>query len=353
MTMNEGKVFHSDLERIYQSLGSSISKLDNKSFLITGGTGFFGVWLLSFLDFAKTELNFEISAEVISRRPEKFLSQHPEFANKGWISWNRSDIRNVELKSTSLNYVIHGATTNAVETYNGLDPLEKFSVTYDGTKRILDKIKTQNIEKFLFMSSGSVYGETFSKPISEIESSAPLTNQLGASIGHAKRAAEFLCLATMASNPNINVNIARCFSFVGPYLPTELHYAIGNFINDASNGRPIVLKSFGESVRSYLYMSDAVSWLIQILFSDAQGEIFNVGSEESVTIKNLAKIFSTVSGSEVFHDHKETMENFNTSAPSYYVPNTSKIRNLVGVEIKIDLIEAVTRSLEFHRSQIS
>ena len=351
--MIQGKVFHSDLERIYQSLGSNISKLDNKSFLITGGTGFFGVWLLSFLDYAKTELNFEISVEVISRRPETFLSQHPQFANKRWISWNKSDIRTVEPKFNGFNYVIHGAATNAAETYIGMDPLEKFSVTYEGTKRILDKIKNQNIEKFLFMSSGSVYGEIFSKPISEIESSAPLTNHLGASIGHAKRAAEFLCLATMASNPNLNINIARCFSFVGPYLPTELHYAIGNFINDASNGKPIVLRSNGESIRSYLYMSDAVTWLIQILLSDAKGEIFNVGSEESVTIKNLAKIFSTVTGSEVVHEYKDTMKNLNTSAPDYYVPNTSKIRSLIGAEMNIELMEAVTRSLDFHRSQIS
>jgi len=348
--MIKENVFHSDIERIYMSLGTDISRLDNKKFLITGGTGFFGIWLLSFLDFARKELNFEISVELISRHPEKFLSQYPEFAGERWISWNKSDIRNVEPKSSSFDYVIHGATTNAVETYIGTNPLEKFSVTYDGTKRILDKIKNQNVEKFLFLSSGSVYGETFSNPISEIELSAPLTNQLGASIGHAKRASEFLCLATMAENPEINVNIARCFSFVGPYLPTELHYAIGNFIYDASKRKPIVLKSTGESVRSYLYMSDAISWLLQLLFTDSKGEIFNVGSEESVTIKNLADIFSTLTGSEVLYESTDTLKKINTSAPSYYVPNTAKIRNLLGVEMNVGLIEAVKRSLDFHQS---
>lgn len=339
-------VIDSNLAEIHNTLAKKIDFLRGKSILITGGTGFFGLWLLLFLDHVNRELDLKISVEVNSRDPEKFLSKFPEFSSKYWILWNKSDIRAFVPKSSNYDFVIHGATTSASETFHGAEPIEKFSVTYDGTKRLLEQLKNYSIENFLYMSSGSVYGRDSAGLISENEPTAPFTNELNTSIGHGKRSAEFLCFATMDSHPKININIARCFSFVGPYLPLNLHYAIGNFIKNALLGEPIALKSQGHSVRSYLYVSDAISWLMQILLSDNQAEVFNIGSEEAITIKNLAGVFSSITGLELIFDKGTKNNAYDPPEVDFYVPNTSKIRNSLGVTVKVGLEDAIVRTIE-------
>lgn len=340
------EIITSDLSEIHNLLAKKIELLRGKSLLITGGTGFFGLWLLLFLDYANTELNLRISVEVNSRNPDKFLSRFPEFSSKSWILWNKSDIRAFVPNRSNFDFVIHGATTSASETFHGAEPSEKFSVTYEGTKRVLEQLKNHTIENFLYMSSGSVYGRASTGLISENESSAPFTHELGASIGHGKRSAEFLCFATMGSNPKININIARCFSFVGPYLPLDLHYAIGNFIKNSLLGEPITLGSPGHSVRSYLYVSDAINWLMQILLSENQAQVFNIGSEEAITIKNLAGIFSSITGSELLFDINTESNAVNTTATDFYVPNTFKIRNSLNVKEQVGLKDAITRTID-------
>ena len=86
----------------------------------------------------------------------------------------------------------------------------------------------------------------------------------------------------------ISFNIARCFSFVGPYLPLNLHYAIGNFIYNALNNDVITIKGTGNDVRSYLYIADAMIWLFKMLFSSKNNQIYNVGSSYKISIKDLA-----------------------------------------------------------------
>ena len=88
----------------------------------------------------------------------------------------------------------------------------------------------------------------------------------------------------------MDASIARCFSFVGPGLPTDLHYAIGNFVSSAVNGEDIIIKGDGSNIRSYMYLGDMVSWLMRILFMGKQGEDYNVGSDEKISVLELAKI---------------------------------------------------------------
>jgi nucleoside-diphosphate-sugar epimerase len=136
-------------------------------------------------------------------------------------------------------------------------------------------------------------------------------------------------------------------------LPLDLHYAIGNFIKNALLGEPISLESPGYSVRSYLYVSDAISWLMQLLLSENQGEVFNVGSEEAITIKNLAGIFSSFTGSELTFNITTNNGTFNTPLVDFYVPNTSKIRNSLGVREQVRLQSAITRTIDAYGRKVS
>jgi dTDP-glucose 4,6-dehydratase/UDP-glucose 4-epimerase len=342
-------VFERDITAIYKSLDSLMPTFAGKRILLTGGTGVFGTWMLYLFRFINTQVDDSIKVEVVSRNPSNFLILHPTLLNQNWLIWNKSDIRNFVPKSKHFELVIHGATTSAAETYHGMDSLEKFSVACDGTKRVLSHLKKYHVERFLLISSGSVYGDSLNRPILESDSGAPLTTHTGSAIGHGKRAAEFLCMAFREAHPTISFNIARCFSFIGPYMPTDIHYAVGNFVESVCKGLPIVLKSDGSAVRSYLYMSDAVTWLMQILLATKEGEIYNVGAQKSITVRKLAELFATISGGKIIFDVKNSKGTLNTSAPRYYVPNTEKLQNHLEVTSQVNLREAIIRSIDSYK----
>ena len=128
-------------------------------------------------------------------------------------------------------------------------------------------------------------------------------------------------------------------------MPLDNHQAFGNFISDVLHGRNIVIKGDGRSVRSYLYIADLSVWLWKILF---KGEVFhpyNVGSENALNLKDLAKLmasFSTESDVKILGDK--------TTHVSCYVPSTGRARTELGLREYIGLKEGICKTLAYYRS---
>ena len=145
-------------------------------------------------------------------------------------------------------FIIHGAVDTDAKVDNET-PLTIFDTIVQGTRRALDYAVKARCLKFLFISSGAVYGKQPPEMTNIPESylGGPDTMEPGSDYGEAKRAAEFLCSSYHTRYPNIETKIARCFAFVGPHMPLNSHFAIGNFIRDAihgpvqSGGTPCVL----------------------------------------------------------------------------------------------------------------
>lgn len=312
-----------DVESSIRRSGMNAESLRGKTVLITGGTGFFGVWMISALLSIKRRLDGDLRLIVLSRSPEKFLQAHADQHFERTVEFVRGDVRDFRLDNAQhVTHLVHMATTNAEETFAGKDQLKKLTMLYEGTHNALEQCG-ESLESTLFTSSGVAYGVNRNALISESDLTAPDTVDLGAALGLGKLVAEYL-VAYYAVKFGYSYSIARCFAFGGQHLPLDIHYAFGNFIRDALDGKDIEIRGDGQDIRSYLYIGDATAWLLRLLV-EPNNQIYNVGSSQAVSIESLAcKIASQakVPVNVTIHGRRSEVGNFRRSS---YVPSTDKI----------------------------
>lgn len=278
-----------DFKAILQRGAHLWPHLRGSSLFITGGTGFFGRWLLESLRLANDTHQLGLRVVVLTRNPGSFQRKARMLCADPAFSFIAGDVRNFAFPAGEFSHVLHLATTSAHETFAGEDALAKFDTLVYGTRRVLDFAAERGVQHFLFTSSGVVYQPDGDAPISETSLLAPPTHDPATALGQAKRAAEFLC-SHYAAQHRWHLGLARCFSFAGPWLPLDLHYAIGNFIAQALAEQPITVHSDGTALRSYLYAGDLVVWLLTLLLSGPSGKPCNVGSDEAISIGELAHL---------------------------------------------------------------
>jgi len=337
-------VLADDLDHILTHTEGLWEDLRGKRLFITGGTGFFGCWLLESFAWANDSLDLNASAVVLTRNYSVFQKNAPHLAANPAIQFHAGDVRDFAFPEGEFSHIIHAAATSAVATFNDEDPLVKFDTVVEGTRRTLDFAARCNARKFLLTSSGAVYGKQPAgmTHVAEDYTGAPDPGDVNSAWGEGKRAAEFLC-AYHSGKYGIETKLARCFSFVGPYLQLDIHYAIGNFIRDALNGGPIRVNGDGTPYRSYLYAADLAIWLWTILFKGESCCAYNVGSEESMTIAELAD--------NVAHCFQKPVEvriaklPVQDRAPNRYVPSTKRAQNNLGTRQVVNLREAIERTM--------
>lgn len=341
----------SDLEHIYSKL-PEIDQLNNRSILVTGASGFIGRNIMEFLIHLRNFHKINLQITAITRNITSFKAKFPLLNQIDWINLVESDIANCHYKILQkFDFVIHAACDTNPEVLKNKQ-LEFIDENYIGTKSILEIVKRSPNCKFLYLSSGATYGtqEESIKHMEEVCLNAPVTNRSDSVYGETKRINELLC-ALYANKYDINYNIARCYSFVGPYMNFDGHYAIGNFIKNIARGEDIIIKSRNQVFRSYLYSADLVIWLFKILLSGKKGEIYNVGSGRDITISDLALLVKNSLESKsnvVFKDE----EIFNTSSSSRYIPSNLKIKNDLKVDEWISLEEAIRKTYNWYLKNI-
>jgi len=164
--------------------------------------------------------------------------------------------------------------------------------------------------------------------------------------GVGKRMAEHLC-ALYANKYGLNIVVARCFAFIGPDLPLSAHFAIGNFIKDALNHSSIVVNGDGSPTRSYLYQSDLADWLLALVYRGTEGQAYNVGSDETISILDLAYLVREVLNQDIDVIIKGA-SNSEALLRNRYIPDIKKIRDDLSVRIRIPLNEAIQKTASWH-----
>ncbi len=331
-----------DMDHILAHTKELWEDLRDQRIFITGGTGFFGCWLLESFAWANARLRLNATALVLTRDYDAFLQKAPHLATDPAIQFHIGDVRDFEFIAGEFPFVIHAAT-EASARLNDEEPLVMRDTIIEGTRHTLEFARRAGTKNFLFVSSGAVYGK---QPpdmthIPEEYGGAPEPADTGSAYGAGKQAAEMLCM-TYAKRYGFHAKVARCFSFVGPYLPVDIHYAIGNFIRDGLQGRPIAVKGDGTPYRSYLYAADLAIWLWTILFRGESCYPYNVGSDREVTIGQLAAMVADVFGPACAIDICKQPRA--ESPPERYVPSIRRGSEKLNLAVHRDLREAIERT---------
>ncbi len=348
--MSEPNPLARDLDHVLTHTRDLWDEIRGQRLFITGGTGFFGSWLLESFVWANDKLNLDAQAVVLTRQSAVFQKKAPRLAHHPAIQLYQGDVRSFEYPTGSFPFIVHAATESSAALLRD-NPLQMFDAIVRGTHHTLEFAQRCGAQKFLFTSSGAVYGKQPSDltHVSEEYTGAPDPTQPGSAYGEGKRAAELLC-ASYARHYNIQSKIARCFAFVGPYLPLDIHFAIGNFIRDGLRGGPIEVKGDGTPFRSYLYAADLAIWLWTILFKGQTLRPYNVGSAEDLTIAELAarvgQAFAPPISIRIAQAPRPGR------SPERYVPDVTRATRELGLQPWINLAEAVQRTIVWHQSSV-
>ena len=313
--------------------------LRGKRIFVSGATGFFGRWLLETFVLANDQLSLDSQLIALTRNPDKFRTEAPHIALHSAIILWKGDVRHFQFPEDRVTHVIHAAAAYAEPP---TDP-EMLDTLIEGTRRMLDFATSSGTRRFLFVSSGVVYGVQPSGLDLIPETHVPAGGLPGTASAYAKGklAGEALCMSGFREC-NLETTIARCFAFVGPGLQLNSYFAIGNFIRDALAGNCIHVTGDGTPLRSYLYAADLAVWLWTLLLRGQPGSIYNVGSEQARTIAELAHITASVlkPGLSVLIER----EPGHAGIINRYVPSTRKAREELGLAETIELEDAIRRT---------
>ena len=290
-----------------------------KSLLFIGGTGFLGQSFFDYINEGHLKTLKLSQIIIISRKLKKIKS-------KIKIKFIKKNIKNIK-KIPVTDFIIYGA--NSSNNKENLDGFYNF-------KNLLTK-KHLNT-KILFTSSGAVYGTRKIKKKMKENDSLSITN-INKFRGYKKNYAKTKIILEnefkTLSKKGFNVSIARLFSFIGKRVLINKNFAITDLINQAKNQKKTTINLYDNRhvYRGYMDSKDLIKWLVKILInSNKECKIFNVGSDEVVTIKKLAKLISQRYNKQVKYNYKFTLLKNNKNI-DYYVPSILKAKKKLNLKL--------------------
>jgi nucleoside-diphosphate-sugar epimerase len=336
-----------DLDDILSASEAAFASLRGAHVFVTGGTGFVGTWLTESFVWANRRLALGARLTLLTRDPARVAPRIARAADAGVLRLVAGDVRTFDA-SDRPDVVINAATPTAGEHH---DPDELVDTIVGGARNVLRVAARSGPIPVLFTSSGAVYGRQPPEleRIPETYGGAP--DQLDPRFAYheAKRLAELLHVAAGRST-GIAPKIARLFAFVGPYLPLDAHFAVGNFVRDALGCGPVVVNGDGTPMRSYLYAGDMTTWLWRILDAGIAGRAYNVGSQEAQSLAGVARSVARSAG--VSADAVEiSSSRASEGLPERYIPDACRAREELALTQTVGLDDALARTIDFARNR--
>jgi dTDP-glucose 4,6-dehydratase len=323
------QIFKSDLNYILEKMSNEMNTFNGKTISIFGATGFVGKWLTAALIDANQELNLNLTLNLFTRDGMRLRQM---MGDKHCCRYNiitKDFSRDFEPEIPKSDYYFHLATSSTISTGSKYIKNVQDS-TLNAINQTIKELKPANNPPiFIHASSGAVYGinQRFQDLILEgptIERSS--NNSIYCNV---KISAETLIQNYTQKNLIFGMN-PRLFTFAGPYLALNEHFAIGNFVQNLLNRESVVMNGNLETLRSYMYPADLVVWFLKLAINPTQ-KFLNFGSDKKIKIQTLAEMIANLGNLKV---KKSFDENKNFSS---YVPSTEIARNHLGIDTSISL----------------
>lgn len=257
--------------------------------LLLGGTGLFGHELLPRLHTLALQ-GIGPRVTLVTRCRAKALNSFPylsRFASIIEVDFTQS--ASLPL-SWSPTHILHMANMSASDTFRGGSQYDKYLLLLNSSLALRDVILAGGVQRVVFTSSGVAYGEEAIYKESHPSTIHHLSMESSMAFG--KLTAEYILSSCVTSSTSLS--IARCFSFVSPALPVDIHYALGNFVAMATRDQDIIIRSDGSDIRSYQNVSDTIDWISFLLTSNNPPPLLNVGSDSAISILELAHLVKRV-----------------------------------------------------------
>ena len=325
--------------------------IDNKTILITGVTGLIGRYLIDVLLTRNHVLGISTKIIAVGRDEKRFRKKYTDVKEIETVVFIQQDVQERIEYSGPIDYVIHMASNTHPRLYAS-DPIGTEMANILGTFNLLDLASRNNGCRFLFTSSGDIYGDNRSdkKNIEESDCGYIDCNTLRAGYIEGKRAGEALCNA-FKEERNVDFVIARLCRIYGPTMNLSDSKAIAQFIKNIINREDIILKSLGNQSFSYLYVYDAVTALLVILTKGLNGEAYNVADNLQVlSLRNLAEILARIGGRKVVYGISDSVEAKGASTFQDVRLDSSKLCKM-GWKAEIGINEGLSNTVFYLREK--
>jgi len=319
-----------DLERVLEQTRGLWTERGGVRILFTGASGFFGSWMLESFLFAGTQLDLPFRAVAVTRNAEYFSRRLPHLAGDPRVEVLEADAATLPLPAGPVDYLIHSLFAPAA-----LPEMERQFGR--ATKRLLEIAAQKSVRGCLLCSTGAVY-----KPPLKLLPIPEASLRFGAgdplSYPGIRAQVEDQWLAE-SSRYGLSASIARGFAFMGPRLPLDGQFAVGNFLRDVLAGEPVTVQGDGAPVRSYLHAADLTVRLWHLLVSGQASGVYNVGSEHALTIAEVARAVAGLTNPAA------DVRILGKDSPfSYYVPDTARIGRAFPLPPPLSFCKALQRT---------
>lgn len=272
---------------------------DGKSVLVTGVNGMLASYIMFVFIYLVKHKGLHVDIVALTRSLDKTRTIYGTLLDEPFIHVLVQDVSEPIQYDGHVDEIFHLAGNASPYSINH-EPVGILRANLLGTFNMLEFARMKSVRRVLFVSTREVYGASTEKQLSETSfgSLDPLDNR--SCYPESKRAAETV-LRSYFLQYGIEIVIARVAHSYGPGM--KIHNdgrVMADFIGNAVRGEDIVLRSSGEAVRAFLYLSDAVTGLFTMMLKGEAGEAYNLSNEtEPLPIYQVAQLICQLSPNDI------------------------------------------------------
>lgn len=296
----EAEIFAEDMNRICESDFIPWNNLKGSTILVTGATGLIGYTLVNALLYVNRVKELELSVLALVR-DEKRAGQRfgDALADSSSLHFIEGTVEDLPQIDCPVRYIVHGASQTSSKAFIQ-QPVETIYTALHGTENLLKLAKEKRIKGMVYLSSMEVYGHPQKgHKVKENEIGMLSSLDLRNSYPISKLQCESLCNAYAAEYgvPVMSLRLTQTFGPGVNYNDGRIFAEFGRCVREK---RDIVLKTKGETERSYLYTADAATAILTVLLKGTPGQAYNAADESTYcSIAEMAEKVAKMGGIQV------------------------------------------------------